>query len=97
MANVLGRELLVPEQKSAAYGACLLAGMGTGLYPREPERLTDQIRMSQVYVPEADLQQKYAALQKTYADISIAIAGISHRLESLSRSSPFDQIGDRIH
>ncbi len=97
MANVLGRELLVPEQKSAAYGACLLAGMATGLYPREPERLTDQIRMSQVYVPEADLQQKYAALQKTYADISIAIAGISHRLESLSRSSPFDQIGDRIH
>jgi xylulokinase len=79
MADVLGLVLLVPEQKSAAYGACILAGKATGLFPPEMETLIK----TQHYYPDLERCDLYEGLYATYRELDKALSDISHQLEDL--------------
>jgi xylulokinase len=79
MANVLAVELLVPEHKSAAYGACMLAGKTVGMFQQESNTLTKMEK----YTPDPETQALYEELYAAYQDLEPALAKISHQIEEL--------------
>ncbi len=79
MADVLGLELLVPEQKSAAYGACMLAGLAIGLFPPDMNALIK----TEHYYADREQQELYEGLYDTHRELDKALAGTSHQIEDL--------------
>lgn len=79
MADVLELELLVPEQKSAAYGACMLAGKATGLFLLE----SDALIKTKHYYPDRERRDLYGRLFVTYQELDKALGDISHQIEDL--------------
>lgn len=83
VADVLGRELLVPLERSAAYGAGLMAGMAASLYPEPGQGLGRLIRMARQHDPDAQTQARYQAYYNLYLDAEDALAPATRQLEAL--------------
>lgn len=83
MADALGRELLVPTERSAAYGAALLAAVGIGLYPSDPGMLGQLIQIERFLNVQPELQQYYERLFKLYLEADMTLANVSHQIERL--------------
>jgi len=80
MADVLAVELFVPEQKSAAYGACKLAGKTVGMFQQETNALTKMEK----FTPDPEAQSLYEEFYAGFQDLEPALAKISHHIEDLS-------------
>ncbi|MFN2223674.1 MAG: xylulokinase [Candidatus Promineifilaceae bacterium] len=87
MADVLNRDLLAPVERSAAYGAGLLAGMAAGLYPPEPAELAPLIRLQAPYRPQPETAAFYRHLFDLYLEASRSLTPVVHRLERLDIST----------
>jgi xylulokinase len=83
MADVLGSELLVPVERSAAYGAGILAGRSTNLYPSDVDGLDELIRIGQRFLPLDSSRSRYDQLFNIFKQIDTALANISHKIEDL--------------
>jgi xylulokinase len=83
MADVLGSELLVPIERSAAYGAGILAGRSTNLYPSDVDGLDELIRIGQRFLPLDSSRSRYDQLFNIFKQIDTALANISHKIEDL--------------
>jgi xylulokinase len=79
MADVLGLELLVPEQKSAAYGACLLAGLATEFFQSDLETVVK----GEYFYPCDDQKEQYERFYASFRALDTTLAGISHQIENL--------------
>ncbi len=79
MADVLGLELLVPKEKSAAYGACLLAGTALNIFSSNPDAL---IR-TEAFSPDPGLSEVYDGLYAEFRNIDQSLASISHEIDDL--------------
>lgn len=84
MADVLGRGLLVPVERSAAYGAGLMAGVATGLYPRPGEGLGQLIQRERHHAPNPPTQARYRDYYERYLAVGRGLAPISRQLADAS-------------
>ncbi len=79
MADVLGMELGVPEQRSAAFGACIMAGKATGLFPIDFDELVSIERFS----PDPDHKKIYEDLYGRYRRMESSLGPISYKIDEL--------------
>jgi len=86
MADVLDCDLLAPAERSAAYGAGLLAGMAAGLYPRTPAGLAPMIRLLATYRPREETAANYRRLFDLFLEAGHALAAVTRELEGLDIS-----------
>lgn len=80
MADVLGHSLLVPSERSAAYGAGLLAGIGVGLFPSDPDLLGQNIRIERHLEVNTERQKIYKQHYKLFQKADKVLTKISHQL-----------------
>jgi len=85
MCDILGRPLLVPEERSAAYGAGLLAGMSAGLLPQQPQELATIIQVARRLTPKPEVHPTYQKLYNIYNETGRELTQVAHRLEAFSR------------
>ncbi len=84
MANVIERPLLVPVERSAAYGAALLAGMAIGLFEDAPNKLSRIIRIERRVEPGGNYLEAYERRYNLYRDIADRLKAVNHRLKAFS-------------
>jgi xylulokinase len=70
----------------ASYGDALLAGIGTGLVPRD----TDWTRVTREIVPDPAASESYAEMFQLYLQLQQSTVDISHRLAEI-QSRPWTQ------
>jgi xylulokinase len=87
LADVLDRDLVVPAERDAAYGAALITGMGAGLFPRDAAGLARLIRVEATLRPDPAAAARYAALHGIHRDAAAALAPLSHRLGAFARET----------
>ena len=74
LANILGKPVVTLEtQEGSAYGAALLAMVGTGEYGSVPEVCRAVIREVETVEPEADRQREYASRHFIYRSLYPAL------------------------
>src|SRR6266446_1918885 len=74
LANILGRPVVTLEtQEGSAYGAALLALVGTGEFATVPEVCRAAIREVATVAPEADAVREYAARHAIYQSLYPAL------------------------
>jgi len=84
MADVLGCSLVVPTERSAAYGAALLAGMTAGLIPHQPQDLAGLIPVAHRLKPDDEGYTTYQKIYNSYREIGRELTRAAHRLEAFS-------------
>jgi xylulokinase len=81
VASVLGVELVtVTSSEGAAYGAALLAGVGTDVWPSVEAACEATIRIRERDDPEAGWQASYEALYPRYRELYPALSPTFGRL-----------------
>ena len=80
LADVLQRELLVPEGADAAFGAALMAGVVCGMFDNNPEAINDLIRIRARFSPDTNRGKLYDDLFGIYLSASKAMTDVSHQL-----------------
>lgn len=76
VANVFNRTVAVPDPGDASFGACLLAGAGTGIFADAKDAVTKCLRVGRTVAPEAALAAEYDGLFTRYRQIHDALAPI---------------------
>jgi xylulokinase len=84
MANVVERPLLVPLERSAAYGAALLAGMAIGLFDESPNNLSRIVRIEKRIEPGGNYLEVYQKRYNLYRDIADELTAVNIRLKTIS-------------
>ena len=85
LANVLQSELAtVNTTEGAAFGAALLAGVGTGIWPDVQSACQQCIRVTGRIAPDLVLSQRYEAVYSIYRDLYPATREIAHALSGLA-------------
>lgn len=80
LADVLALPLVVPAQRSAAWGAAVLCGMATGLFPRDAEGLRRMMVVEARHEPQPGRVAAYEGLYAVWRDADAALAPVSHAL-----------------
>ena len=81
LADVFGAELvMVNVTEGAAYGAALLAGVGTGIFANVEEAVGRTVRVTQSTSPIADDSRQYAELYSVYRSLYPALRPACHAL-----------------
>jgi len=66
-ANVLGKEIVLPQvDDAAALGAALLAGTGVGQYPSLAKAVEAAVKIKKTFRPNPEHQKTYAAIYRNY-------------------------------
>jgi xylulokinase len=87
MCDCLGRQLAVPLNQDAAYGAALITGSASGLIDPAPEALETLIRLEEVIDPDARTHELYSELFAVYKEADRALVDTAHRLHRLAGRS----------
>jgi xylulokinase len=81
LANVFNAELVtVNTTEGAAYGAALLAGVGTGVWPSVDDACAATVRQTGCTLPEPQQVVKYERGYQIYRELYPALKSISHAL-----------------
>jgi xylulokinase len=84
LADVLGAELVtVNTTEGAAYGAALLAGVGTGTWPTVDAACTATVKQTGQTQPRPDVVTKYEQGYRLYRKLYPALKDLSHELADL--------------
>lgn len=83
LADVLDCTLLVPEQRSAAWGAALLTGVGAGFWPARADAIAERVRIARHCEPNAAQREQARALHALYRRADAALAPIGRALGEL--------------
>jgi xylulokinase len=77
MADVLNKKIAtLASQEGSAYGAALLAAVGTGAYTSVEECCSVAIREVDTVMPQPDLAREYARMHKIFQTIYPALKPI---------------------
>ena len=76
VANVFNCSVAVPAPGDASFGACLLAGVGTGLFPDVKSAVVKCLRMDRTVGPDPAAAAKYDRLFACYRRIHDALASV---------------------
>lgn len=83
LADVLDCTLSVPEQRSAAWGAALLTGIGAGFWPARADAIAPHVRIVQRCEPDPARREHTRALHALYRRADAALAPIGRALGEL--------------
>jgi xylulokinase len=86
-ADIYGTEVatLVAEE-GPAYGAALLAGVGSGVFPSVAAAVDQCVAVAGVVAPDAAAQARYAAIYPLYRELYATLREHMHRLATLAMS-----------
>jgi len=80
LADVLATPLVVPAQRSAAWGTAVLCGMAIGMFPRDAAGLRDMMPIEDSFEPVAGRVAVYDDLHAIYREADAALAPVSRQL-----------------
>lgn len=84
LADVFNAELItVNTTEGAAYGAALLAGVGSGIYTDTDAACEQAVKVTDSTRPQSSAAKKYDQIYNIYGDLYPALMQISHRLGSV--------------
>lgn len=87
VADVLGRPLIVPANRDAAFGAALVVGMGVGLFPRRVEEISKVIATGALIAPDPDRVALYRDLAAVYRASEAALTPVHRALGQFAAAS----------
>ncbi len=88
IADVLGREVLVPGNGDASFAAALVAGLGTGVFSDPADAVRRCTRIVAGHEPSAAASARYDELFETYRLAQAALVEVDHRLHAFETGTP---------
>ena len=76
VANVFNCEVAVPAPGDASFGACLLAGVGTGMFSDVKDAVAKCLHVDRTIAPDASAAAKYGRLFTCYRRMHDALAPV---------------------
>jgi xylulokinase len=83
IADMLGVEIEQPENGDASFGAALVAGVGTGVFPSFEAAIERSVRIIGRAEPDARRHRFYSELFAIYREATRALQPLDHRLHAL--------------
>ena len=83
VADLFGREIIVPQGCDASFGSALLAGVGIGVFADECEAVRQCLRERDPVAPDPERHAQYAKRLSLYYRIHDVLADVYHELEEL--------------
>ncbi|MCU1391847.1 MAG: xylB [Ilumatobacteraceae bacterium] len=84
IADVLGRQVLLPANGDASFGAAVLAGVGIGVFADVHDAAAHCCRIVSSHEPDEDAHDRYSDFFDVYTDARVALTAIDHRLHELT-------------
>lgn len=84
MADVLGRQIMLPTNGDASFGAAVVAGMGVGVFTDVDDALTRCCSTVAVHEPDPQRHDRYTAFFDIYRDVQRHLVEVNHRLHELT-------------
>jgi xylulokinase len=88
MADVLGRQILLPANGDASFGAAAIAGIGIGVFADPSDAVARCCRTMLVHEPSAVAHDRYSEYFEVYRDVQRLLVAVNHRLHDLSAVRP---------
>lgn len=87
LCNVIGQELLVPENNEAAFGAALVAGVGAGIFADAGDAVRKCARIGIRHQPDMRHHERYMKLFELYLDAQKRLVDINHKLHDFEMNA----------
>ena len=84
MADVLGRQITVPANGDASFGAAMIAGIGVGVFTDVGDAVARCCRTTATHEPTTAAHDRYSDFFAVYRDVQRQLVGINHRLHELA-------------
>ena len=84
MADVLGRQIMLPANGDASFGAAVVAGIGVGVFTGVDDAVARCCRSTSTHQPSAAAHDRYSAFFEVYRDSQRHLVAINHRLHDLT-------------
>ena len=84
MADVLGKQILVPTNGDASFGAAVLAGIGAGMFDDPADAVARCCHVVATHEPSPEAHDRYADFFGVYCDAQRQLVAINHRLHDLT-------------
>ncbi|MEP7114009.1 MAG: xylulokinase, partial [Ilumatobacteraceae bacterium] len=88
MADVLGRQILLPANGDASFGAAAVAGIGAGVFASAQDAIDRCCRTLVIHEPSPNAHDRYTDFFGVYRDSQRHLVGINHRLHELTVTRP---------
>jgi len=85
IADVTGLTIERTEASDASFGAALIAGIGTFIFPSPEAAIATCVRLTDANTPNPKHHATYTELFEIYKDAQAALAGINHRIHAVVR------------
>ncbi|MDR2727439.1 MAG: xylulokinase, partial [Deltaproteobacteria bacterium] len=82
LCDIVGKEILVPENTEAAFGAALVAGVGAGVFPDAAAAVEQCVRVSSRHEPDLHRHERYQKLFTLYLESQKRLTEINHKLHA---------------
>jgi xylulokinase len=83
MADVLGKEILVPRNGDASFGDALVAGIGVGIFQGPEDAVKETTDLVAHHQPDPERGRLYTELFEIYQEAQRRLAELDHRLHDL--------------
>jgi xylulokinase len=84
VADVLGKEMTLPSNGDASFGAALLAGIGIGQFTDPDDAVARCCRTTSAHEPSPEIHKRYSELFDIYRDAQRNLVETNHRLHELN-------------
>ena len=88
MADVLGRQITLPANGDASFGAAVVAGIGVGVFKGVDDAVARCCRSTSTHQPSAAAHARYSEFFEVYRDAQRHLVAINHRLHDLTVVPP---------
>ena len=84
VADVLGKQILVPTNGDASFGAAVLAGIGADVFDDPADAVARCNHVVATHEPSAEMHARYTDFFGVYGDAQRQLVAIDHRLHDLT-------------
>lgn len=84
MADVLGRQIMLPANGDASFGAAVVAGIGVGVFADIDDAVERCCSTVAIHQPDAQRHQRYTSFFDVYRDVQQHLVAVNHRLHELT-------------
>jgi xylulokinase len=88
MADVLGRQILLPVNGDASFGAAVVAGIGVGIFADPIDAVARCCRTMSTHEPSPEAHDRYSEFFDVYRDAQRHLVAINHRIHELTAAQP---------
>lgn len=87
MADVLGRQILLPANGDASFGAAVVAGIGVGVFDDIDQAVERCCTTVASHEPDPERHDRYSSFFDVYRDVQRHLVDANHRLHALTVTS----------